>query len=167
MKFAYADPPYYGFGKKYYGHQHEEASIWDTKEAHYELIKLLCNKYPDGWALSMNMKDLQWQLPAMPDDVRVGVYAKSFHQIRPTFTQWAWEPVVGRTEKKGKRTPMVRDYIVCTPTKKTGTIGAKPNAFNKWVLNLLGYNTEEDTLDDLFAGSNSMQKQINHYKLFI
>ena len=61
MKFAYADPPYYGFGKKYYGHQHEEASIWDTKEAHYELIKLLCNKYPDGWALSMNMKDLQWQ----------------------------------------------------------------------------------------------------------
>jgi hypothetical protein len=51
--------------------------------------------------------------------------------------------------------------------KKTGTIGAKPNQFNKWVLNLLGYNPEEDTLDDLFAGSNSMKKHINHYKLFI
>jgi len=166
MKFAYADPPYFGFGKKLYGKEHPEAHKWDEKETHLELIKKLCDEYPDGWALSMNMADLKWQLPAMPDDVRVGVYAKTWHQIRPTFTQWAWEPVVWRTEKKGKRTPMVRDWITCAATKQTGTIGAKPLVFNIWVLDLLGFIPEEDELDDLFPGSKGMEKATEMLRLF-
>ena len=166
MKFAYADPPYYGYGKKLYGEEHPEAHKWDDKETHFELIKKLCDEFPDGWALSMNMADLQWQLPAMPEDVRVGVYAKTWHQIRPTLTQWAWEPVVWRTEKKGKRTPMVRDWMACPVARQTGTIGAKPEQFNLWVLDLLGYVPEEDELHDLFPGSKSMEKATKVQRLF-
>ena len=167
MKFAYADPPYYGCGKSLYGNEHPEAEKWDSKEAHFELIEKLCNEFPDGWALSMNMNDLKWQLPAMPDDVRIGVYAKTWHQIRPTTIQFAWEPVVWRTNKeKRKRNPMVRDWIYCAATLKTGTIGAKPQSFNTWVLDLLDYNQDEDTLIDLFPGSNSMNKAINERRLF-
>lgn len=34
MKFAYADPPYFGQGKKLYGKHHPEAAIYDTLDAH-------------------------------------------------------------------------------------------------------------------------------------
>lgn len=159
MTFAYADPPYYGCGKKHYGDKHPEAEIWDTKQTHLDLIKKLTTDYPDGWALSLNPKDLAWQLPACPDDCRVGVWAKPFHQIRPTLAQYAWEPVVWRTSKKGNPTPMTRDWLECPPTMKKGLVGAKPEAFNRWVLNLLGYE-EGDSVDDLFPGTGGLAKVI-------
>jgi hypothetical protein len=42
---------------------------------------------------------------------------------------------------------------------KKGLVGAKPDAFNQWILDLLNYKNE-DTLDDLFPGSNSMADAI-------
>ena len=36
MKFAYADPPYFKQGKKHYGKLHDEAQIWDGKQAHWD-----------------------------------------------------------------------------------------------------------------------------------
>jgi hypothetical protein len=41
MKFAYADPPYYKQGKKLYGKLHDQAKVWDAKEAHIDLINKL------------------------------------------------------------------------------------------------------------------------------
>ena len=41
MKFAYADPPYFKQGKKHYGKLHDEADIWDGKQAHWDLIDRL------------------------------------------------------------------------------------------------------------------------------
>jgi hypothetical protein len=160
MKFAYADPPYFGNGKKRYK-EHPNAAIWDTKDAHYELVSCLTNNYPDGWALSCNPSDLTWLLPKCPDGTRIATWVKTFHQIRPTTVQYAWEPVLfygGR--KNNKRKPMVRDWHSCTATKRKGTIGAKPDSFNAWVLQLLNYETENDTIDDLFPGSNGMLQTI-------
>lgn len=166
MKFAYADPPYHKMGKKLYGSLHTEASIWDDKQTHIDLITRLCNEYPDGWALSCNPKDLNWLLPHVPEDARVAVWTKTYHQIRPTSTQYAWEPVIWRTTKKDPKRPMVRDWISGAVTRQKGTPGAKPHYFNRWILELLVFDHQTDTLDDLFPGSQGMTAALNEPKLF-
>ena len=88
MKFAYADPPYFKQGKKLYGKLHDEAHVWDNKQAHWDLIDRLLADYPDGWALSCNPADLPWII--RHDNIRICVWAKTFHQIRPTTVQYAW-----------------------------------------------------------------------------
>lgn len=156
MKFAYADPPYFGNGKRRYS-EHPEAAIWDSQQAHFNLVARLCNEYRDGWALSCNPADLRWLLPACPDDVRVAAWVKTFHQIRRTTTQYAWEPVIWRGGRPNPtRKPMVRDWLSCVATRKKGTVGAKPAQFNQWILALLGYDSTQDQLDDLFPGSGGM-----------
>ena len=161
MKFAYADPPYFGNGKKRYK-EHPEAHVWDTKEAHFDLIRRLGDEYPDGWVLSCNPSDLGWLLPVCPEDVRVGAWTKTFHQIRKTTVQYAWEPIIFRGGRPNPtRKPMVRDWISCVTTRKKGTVGAKPAMFNEWVLAILGFDPEQDTLDDLFPGSNGMMEVLN------
>jgi hypothetical protein len=156
MKFAYADPPYFGCGKSHYGEHHPEAGVWDEQATHFELIERLTEDYPDGWALSCNPRDLAWLLPACPDDVRVAAWCKTWHQNRPTTVQFAWEPVIWRGGRKdNKRSPMIRDWYACAVTRGRGLKGAKPDAFNQWVCDLLNV-TDEDTLDDLFPGAGGM-----------
>ena len=167
MKFAYADPPYYGNGKRRYS-EHPQAAVWDTKEAHFDLVNRLCEEYRDGWALSCNPSDLRWLLPACPDDVRVGVWVKTFHQIRRTTTQYAWEPVIwrgGRTD--ATRKPMVRDWLSCVTTRQKGTVGAKPSKFNEWVLSLLAFDPAQDELHDLFPGSGGMMEVVTRKEIAV
>lgn len=157
MKFAYADPPYLGCGASHYGEHHPDAADWDDKETHYALIRRLNDEYEDGWALSCNPRDLEWILGYCQSGVRVAAWTKTWHQIRPTTVQFAWEPVVfwgGR--KNPKRSPMVRDWLSCAVTRQKGLKGAKPPQFNQWVLDLLGFDPEQDTLDDLFPGTGGM-----------
>jgi hypothetical protein len=166
MRFAYADPPYYGKAHAIYKHLHSEAAVWDDKQTHIDLIARLCEEFPDGWALSCNPADLRWLLPHTPDDARVAAWTKTFHQIRPTTTQYAWEPVIWRTNRKNAaRSPMVRDWYSCARTFNKGTPGAKPAAFNQWVLDLLVFNPALDELIDLFPGSQSMSKAIQQPRL--
>lgn len=161
MKFAYADPPYYGQGKKRYG-DHPQAAVYDSKEGHFALIDRLNTEY-DGWALSCNTADLQWLLPYCPNDIRVAAWVKPFHQIRPTTIQFAWEPVIVRGWRiNNKRKPMVRDWLSCVPSRGKKIIGAKPEQFNKWILDLLNYDSSADTLDDLFPGSGGMTQLVNN-----
>lgn len=159
MKFAYADPPYFKRGKADYGHLHPEAAIWDEKETQRNLIKRLRDEYPDGWAMSCNPADLSWLL-VDNDDVRIGAWVKTFHQIRPTSVQYSWEPLLfmGGRVIKG-RNPLVRDHLVSAVAMKKGLKGAKPDKFNDWVLDVLGYELG-DQLDDLFPGTNGMNLAI-------
>lgn len=160
MRFAYADPPYLGCGASHYGKHHPDAAVWDDKATHLALVDRLVREYPDGWVLSCNPSDLSWLLPACPDDVRVGAWTKTWHQIRPTTTQYAWEPVIWRGGRKdGKRSPMVRDWLACIPTQGMGLKGAKPEAFNRWVLDLLCWRPG-DILDDLFPGTGGMARTV-------
>ena len=159
MKFAYADPPYYKQGKKLYGKLHDQAEVWDAKQAHIDLINRLMTEYPDGWALSCNPADLSW-IMLYHQNLRVCAWTKTFHQIRPTTVQYAWEAVLlhgGR--KDNKRKPMVRDWLSCRIAMKKGLTGAKPLEFNLWILDLLNYK-QGDELDDLFPGSNGMAEAL-------
>lgn len=54
---------------------------------------------------------------------------------------------------------MVRDWLSCAVTRKKGLPGAKPDAFNDWILLLLNYE-KGDQLDDLFPGTNGMASAI-------
>lgn len=167
MKFAYADPPYYQLGKKLYEVHHPQANIWDDKQTHIDLITRLTNEYPDGWALSCNPRDLTWILPHCPEDIRVGSWCKTWHQIRPTSTQFSWEAVLWRTIKKDPKRPMIRDWIIGAATKQKGLPGAKPHYFNRWILDLLVYDHNEDSLDDIFPGTNGMAAATSEPKLDI
>ncbi len=159
MKFAYADPPYYKRGKADYGNLHPEAHIWDLKKTQRNLIEKLKNEYPDGWAMSCNPSDLSWLLSGH-DDVRVAAWTKTFHQIRATSVQYSWEAVLfmGGRVIIG-RNPLVRDHLNCAVAMKKGLKGAKPDKFNNWILDILGYQ-KGDQLDDLFPGTNGMAAAI-------
>jgi hypothetical protein len=160
MRFAYADPPYLGNGKKRYG-EHPEAAIWDDKQAHVELVNQLVAEFPDGWALSCNPADLRWLLPVCPEEVRVAAWTKTFHQIRHVHVQYAWEPLLfmgGRHDPAHK--PMTRDWHSCVATRKKGTIGSKPDSFNNWVLEILGFDPARDELVDMFPGSGGMTRLV-------
>ena len=160
MNFAYADPPYLGCGSKLYGQFHDDAAIWDDPEAHRLLIARLCDEYPDGWAVSLHAPSLALYLSNAPSDVRVAAWVKTWHQIRPTTVQFAWEPVIWRVGRKdNKRTPMVRDWLSANATRQRGLPGAKPDEFNRWVLDLLNYQ-DGDTLDDLFPGTGGMARVV-------
>lgn len=166
MRFAYADPPYFAQGKRLYGKHHDQAAVWDSKAEHLKLIERLTTEYPDGWALSCNPADLRWLLPATPEGTRVCAWVKTFHQIRPTTVQFAWEPVLlygGR--KDNKRSPMVRDWYIGVPTRMKGLPGAKSDEFNDWVLDLLNYQ-EGDTVDDLFPGTAGMARATDRMNLW-
>ena len=156
MRFAYADPPYLGCGAKLYGAFHNDAAMWDDPQAHIDLVARLCDEYPDGWVVSLHAPSLPVYLSATPPHARVAAWVKTWHQIRPTTVQYAWEPVIwcgGR--KDNKRAPMVRDWLAANATRQRGLPGAKPDEFNRWVLDLLNFQ-EGDTLDDLFPGTHGM-----------
>jgi len=166
MDFAYADPPYFGQGKKLYGSLHAEACVWDDKQSHINLVNDMTKQFLDGWALSCNPADLQWLIPFCPENIRVCVWAKTFHQIRPLASvQYAWEPVLVHGGRKVKhRKPMVRDWMACVPSRRKGLVGAKPDEFNVWILDLLGFDPSLDTLTDMFPGSGGMEKTIKVYQ---
>lgn len=161
MRFAYADPPYLGNGKKRYDPFHENAGEYDLVESHYKLLEKLCNEYPDGWALSCNPKDLIWVLPKLPTTVRVCAWTKTFHQIRVNVSvQYAWEPVIlsGGRDMRDRR-PMTRDWLACSIAMRKGLPGAKPKQFYEWILDMIGWQ-ETDEVDDLFPGTNGLEEII-------
>lgn len=153
MRFAYADPPYFGCGHLY-AQYHDEAHIWDEPETHRALIKQLVNEYPDGWAMSLSTPSLRTLLPMCPDDVRVLSWVKPFAVFKPHVgVAYAWEPVIvrgGRRRTREQRT--VRDWFAHEITLKKGLTGAKPPAFVHWLLDVLNVQVG-DQVDDLFPGT--------------
>jgi len=155
MRFAYADPPYLGMGKKLY-----QRPEWDDPETHRGLITRLCDDYPDGWALSLSSVTLRTILPMCPADARIGSWCKSFASFKPGVNPaYCWEPVIwrgGRT-KRSRKEDTVRDYHVEPITLRRGVPGAKPPGFVAWIVGLLGADVRQcDTITDLYHGSGAM-----------
>jgi hypothetical protein len=163
MKFAYADPPYHGCAHHYAEH-HPEAAVWDELETHRHLIQRLQDDYPDGWALSMASTNLQTMLPLCPTDIRIAAWVKPFAAFKANVRNaYTWEPVIlhgGRTSSKDGA-PVTRDHLSTPITLKHGLTGAKPQKFNRWILDMLGYIDGEDTIDDLFPGTHGMAATLN------
>jgi len=162
MRFAYADPPYYGCCKLY-EHYHPDGKCWDEPETHQDLIWRLCEHYPVGWALSLSSTTLQMILPMCPPDVRIAAWVKPFAAFkRNVRNAYTWEPVIlrgGRVSSKDGA-PVTRDHLAEPITLRRGLTGAKPAKFNRWVLDMLGFIDGRDTIDDLFPGTKGMARTL-------
>ena len=154
--FAYADPPYYGMGKRLYGRFHAEASDWDDLITHQALVDCLSSEFPDGWVLSLSSPSLRHILPMCPDDARVGAWVKPWAAFRPNVNPaYAWEPVIFRGGRKRTRQDLtVRDWVSEGITMMRGLPGAKPDRFCRWVIDLMGA-TDEDEWVDVFPGTDT------------
>lgn len=159
-KFAYADPPYLGCSHFY---DHPEAHIWDEKQTHLDLLAGLEKDY-DGWAYSCTARDLGWLAPILElEGVRVASWVKPFAAFKRNVPiAYTWEPVIfKRALPRRENDPLGRDHLSEGITMKRGLTGAKPHKFNRWILDLIGYQDELDTLTDIFPGTGGMQKALN------
>jgi hypothetical protein len=164
VRFAYADPPYFGLAKQFYGKLHPEAAEYDKIETHAALIERLCSEF-DGWAMSLHTPSLKNILPLCPDDVRVCAWVKPFASFKPGVNPaYCWEPVIVRgTRKREREVLTVRDYVSCNIAMQKGFQGAKPLPFCLWIFNLLGIE-DGDEFVDLFPGSGAVGRAFNQWQ---
>lgn len=176
IRFAYADPPYPGKARKYYGAHGDYAGEVD----HAALIARLESEFPDGWALSTSQDALAQVLPLCPPPRSRGAAGGGVrHQFRilswckPTAQPgsprgpgpaalYGWEPVIIRGGRPAAPGARVRDWLVCSPEmytlrpKPDGHVtGAKPPGFCRWLFAAAGL-LPGDVLVDLFPGSGAV-----------
>lgn len=156
MKFAYADPPYFGLGKLY-AKLHPDSLAWDDLGTHKRLIAQLCDEFPDGWAMSLHSPSLRHILPLCPEDARVGAWVKPFASFKPGVNPgYAWEPYIWRGGRKHERSQeTVRDWVSANITLRRGFVGAKPQGFCFHIFETLNM-TPDDAFVDLFPGSGAV-----------
>jgi hypothetical protein len=140
---------------------HPEAHIWDDPATHQDLVARMCANY-DGWAIAMAHDNLRQYLQWVPPRTRIAVW------VKPVIPSGArvinvWEPVLvhipeGRRSSKGQ-TMFPRDALVAR-TIPDGFAGSKPPAWTRWVLDMLGYDPDTDTVDDMFHGSGAVAAEI-------
>lgn len=183
MRLAIADPPYLGRARALYGDkpkspsgrklatgnscfayraadEHPDAHLWDDPATHQQLVDRLVVEY-DGWALAMAHDNLRVILPMIPARVpiRVAIWVKKQPVPGASRVHNYYEPVViripeGRRAAKGHQ-QFPRDAVTIG-RDNAGFIGTKPAAWTRWVLDLLGYQAGDDTVDDLFPGSGAV-----------
>ena len=147
-RFAYADPPYPGLARKYYGREESYAGEVD----HRALIAQLVAGGYRGWALSTSERALRDVLPLCPAGARVCAWVKPIGSRPKTRgIHGTWEPLIvvgGRQRRPGKR-----NWLSAQPARFGGDLpGRKPLAFVTWMFGLLGMQPG-DSIDDLFPGT--------------
>lgn len=156
LRLAYADPPYPGRAREYYGSHPDYAGEVD----HAALLAQLATY--DGWALSTSAGALQDVLALAARGVRVA----SWHRGTAASSAWAatsaWEPVLYWAARPlDPAEGLVPDALVhgihAMTTLPGRVVGAKPPAFSRWLFGLLGAR-QGDTLADLFPGSGAVSR---------
>ncbi|MEA1264177.1 hypothetical protein MicroSTF_14130 [Microbacterium sp. STF-2] len=110
MRLAYADPPYPGKSRRYYGDHPDYAGEVD----HAALIEQLSEF--DGWALSTSASALQEILALCPRGSRVAVWNRGERPTRSAGPLNAWEPVIyfgGRRD--ASRSIAAGEKVSCRP----------------------------------------------------
>lgn len=173
MKLAIADPPYPPFvgsgGRKnrasrWYGDgqrsvtdrpsdNHPEAALWDDPATHRTLLERLLDEY-DGWAIATSPDGLA-AYGALPPEVRIMAWIKPNAQPGAHRLRSLWEPVIlyppkGRRSNRGG-IGAIPDVLTAN-APRVGFIGAKPEAWTRWVLAAMTFQPG-DQVDDLFPGS--------------
>lgn len=152
LRLAYADPPYLGCAHLY--PEHPDSARWDDPAAHGALMRDLDAQY-DGWAFSLSSTSLTTLLPLAPAGVRVAAWVKPFAAFkRNVRCAYTWEPVIFRPgrDRSAEGAPVCRDHLAVPITLRRGLTGAKPEAFCRWVLALLGWVPGDD-VRDVFPGT--------------
>ena len=180
-KFAIADPPYYGRAQRWYGvggcgvghgkgqaDQHPEAHIWDTPEAHLNMLKDLQLNY-DGFAIATSVMGLNVYLKEI--DLRQGsgyrlcVWHKPISAPSGSRIRNVYEPVIIYipSDRRGYAEHKRMDDLKTINIKPNGFVGSKPMEWVEWVIDLMGA-TKADQIDDLFHGSGAVQFAIDNWR---
>lgn len=188
MKLCIADPPYLGRAAVWYGAGmtksqlskkhggtanisgprpadfHKDAHLWDEIETHEKMLAELIERY-DGWAIAMAHDNLRDYIPIIPKSIpiRIGIWTKPQQMPSGARVLNVYEPVIvripeGRRASNGQ-TIFPRDSVTISRLNN-GFPGAKPPAWTRWVLDMLGYDQETDTVDDLFEGSGAVAQEL-------
>jgi hypothetical protein len=156
-RLAYADPPYPGLSRRYYGDHPDYAGEVD----HRELLSRL-QRY-DGWALSTSAAALP-RICAQAEElgirgIRVAAWVRGSRPHPHAGILNAWEPVVYRPAPRGARilTHAIQDVLETArprrrPTLPGNVVGMKRPEYLAWVFELMGA-AQGDTLEDLYPGS--------------
>lgn len=158
MRFAYADPPYYGLAKSFYGDP-----TYDNINAHAELATSLVEF--DGWAYSLTSTTLRDLLPLFPSDARVAAWVKPFCSYKPNVNPaYAWEPIIFKSGRRYRREDTtVRDWCASNIALEKGLRGAKPREMCYWLFDLLAANPS-DEFTDMFPGSGEVTRAWENFK---
>ena len=181
MKLCIADPPYLGKAEMFYGEKkranmneggniaktfkadiHPDAHIWDRPETHENMVDELVANY-DGWAIAMLPVNLFHYIQWVPSSTRIAVWHDPNVMPTGSHPRRRWEAVLVSVPIGRKRINDVQTHVgdVLTVSHGSGSFaGAKPPAWTRWVLDMLGYDSELDTVDDLFEGSGAVAKEI-------
>jgi hypothetical protein len=159
MRFAYADPPYPGRARKYYGNEPTYAGEVD----HAELIASLESGGYDGWALSTSEDALQALLPLCPpmrppdQQTRVCPWVKPIGAAPATRGPHnTWEPLI--VVRGRKLRPGFRDWLLAQPARGGGSLpGRKPIKFCAFLFQQLGM-LPGDELVDLYPGTGVVSR---------
>jgi hypothetical protein len=160
MRFAYADPPYPGKSKRYYGNHPDFAGEVDH---HQLLVELSSPGRYDGWALSTSAEALPEILSLCTTvtdrRVRVAAWFRGGRPHRsPRGPLSSWEPVVYCGERPGTHR---YDSLIHAARPRTTdpqrVVGAKSATFARWLFDLLGAQPG-DELDDIFPGSGGIAR---------
>ena len=187
MKLCIADPPYLGRAAVWYGESmgksqlsvrdggtsktgvrpadnHPDAHLWDDPKKHESMVRNLIANY-DGWAIAMAHDNLRDYLPMISNTIpiRIGIWTKPQPMPSGARVMNVYEPVIvripeGRRASNGQ-TIFPRDSVTISRLNN-GFPGAKPPAWTRWVLDMLGYDPETDSVDDLFPGSGAVAKEL-------
>jgi hypothetical protein len=180
MKLCIADPPYLGRGAALYGPDaltfpskvaggprervragdaNKQAEAWDDPAAHRIMVERLISDF-DGWCIALNADNLFEYLAWVPRDTRICSWHKRDPFPAGRIVR-SWEPVLVYVpqERRTRGETQMRDTLT-TASPKAGLIGAKPPAWTRWVLDMLGYDPETDTVDDLFHGSGAVAAEV-------
>lgn len=185
MKLAIADPPYLGRAEMFYGtrdvpamkfhgtinqtwkaDRHPDAHLWDNPETHHQMVTTLTQQY-DGWAIALLPKHLATYLPWVPADTRIAVWHDPAVMPTGSHPRRKWEPVLIYVPPGRRKTTNVPhptgDVLTIAhqqATKRQSFAGRKPTQWTRWVLDMLGYDQETDTVTDLFTGSGAVTRAI-------
>lgn len=155
MRFAYADPPYPGLARKYYGADPRCAEV-----DHRELIDRLVAEFPDGWALSTSAAALRDVLLLCPPGVRVCPWIRGARRGKAWRPRNAWEPLIvsGGRPRQVAVVEDLSDVLLWGGRQHShpgALVGMKPAAFAEWMFRQLGAG-QGDELVDLFPGSGAI-----------
>lgn len=158
MRFAYADPPYPGLSKRYYGDHRD----FNGEVDHVELVSQLTTGGYDGWALSTSAEALRDVWALCPPETRLCVWVNGPRKTKSYTALHAYEAVLvygGRP----RQVPVVEDLSDVLlwggrqHSHPGALVGMKPAAFCNWLFEILGC-CRGDTFDDFFPGSGAVRR---------
>lgn len=153
MRFAYADPPYPGLSRRYYGGEEVD---------HGELVDRLVAEFPDGWALSTSSGSLRDVWALCPPETRLCIWVSGTRRSKILAYEAVrlYEALLvnGGRQRAEPEILDLTDVLIGGGHQRShpdALTGMKPAAFCEWMFRLLGAGPK-DELVDLFPGSGAV-----------